>query len=335
MKDFIQGLPKAELHIHLEGSMQPELMFRLAERNSIALRFSSVEALEDAYHFNNLQEFLDLYYEGMQVLITEEDFFDLTWDYLQRAHADRVLHTEMFFDPQAHLERGVAFETVINGIFSAMEAARCELGISSLLILSFLRHLSGAEALSLLKQVDEHLPLFAAVGLDSSEKGNPPEKFEAAFEYARSKGLKAVAHAGEEGPPEYVWGALNALKVDRIDHGNRSLEDPSLIKVLIEQQIPLTICPLSNLRLAVVDDMSDHPLRRMLELGLKVTINSDDPAYFGGYLNDNYRAVEQALSLSVEQLGLIARNSFESAFVKNDVKQEWLSALDSYMCSYQ
>ena len=331
MRDFIQGLPKAELHIHLEGSMQPELMFRLAERNSVALRFSSIEALRDAYRFNNLQEFLDIYYEGMQVLLTEEDFYDLTWDYLQRAHADRVLHTEMFFDPQAHLDRGVPFEIVINGIFSAMEAARAKLGISSLLIISILRHLPGADALSLLQKVDQYLPLFAAIGLDSSEEGNPPEKFEAAFEYAKSRGLKAVAHAGEEGPPEYVWGALSALKVDRIDHGNRSLEDSLLVKELVDQKMPLTVCPLSNLRLSVVDDMSNHPLGRMLELGLKATINSDDPAYFGGYLNDNYLAVQQALDLNPGQLYQLAKNSFESAFVEESVKQEWLSVLDSYM----
>ncbi len=329
MRDFIQALPKAELHIHLEGAMEPELMFRLAERNSISLRFPSVEALREAYSFNRLQDFLDLYYEGTRVLLTEQDFYDLTIEYLQRAQVDNVLHAEMFFDPQAHLERGVEFATVISGITRAMRDGRERLGISSSLILSFLRHLPAADAERVLQQAEPWLDRLVAVGLDSSEKGNPPELFEAVFARARGLGLKAVAHAGEEGPPEYVRGALDALKVNRIDHGNRSLEDAALVAELVERQMPLTVCPLSNLRLAVVADMSRHPLKRMLELGLKATINSDDPAYFGGYMSDNFIAVQQALELSRADLYRLARNSFESAFVDDDQKRRWIGQLDA------
>ncbi len=335
MRDFIMALPKAELHMHIEGAMQPELMFRLAERNGIELRFASVEALRDAYQFSNLQQFLDLYYEGTRVLLVEQDFYELTWDYLARAHGDRVVHAELFFDPQAHLQRGVAFEVVVSGICSAMADAQQQLGLSSKLILSFLRHLPAAEAMKLWRQVEPYHDRFVAVGLDSSELGHPPEPFQAVYQAARAGGLKAVAHAGEEGPPAYVWGALDVLGVDRIDHGNRALEDPRLVEELVRRQIPLTVCPLSNLRLAVVDDLRQHPLKQMLDLGLKVTVNSDDPAYFGGYISDNFVAVQQALDLQAEDLYRLARNSFESAFVDPSQQSLWISELDSYCARHR
>jgi adenosine deaminase len=331
LQEFIDGLPKAELHLHIEGTLEPEMMFALAARNSIALPYASIEELRAAYSFSNLQEFLDLYYQGAQVLITRQDFYDLTMAYLVRAHADTVLHAEIFFDPQTHTDRGIAFETVIEGIVAAMGDAERDLGISSRLILCFLRHLSEADALATFEEALPYKNHIAGFGLDSSEKGHPPAKFERVFARARAEGFRIVAHAGEEGPPAYVSEALDLLKVDRIDHGNRALEDQALIARLAREAMPLTVCPLSNLSLAVVKNLSDHPLRRMLKTGLNATLNSDDPAYFGGYVNENYRAVQTALDLTKEELVLLARNSFEAAFVSKDRKAELIGRLDSYV----
>jgi adenosine deaminase len=323
---FIAGLPKAELHIHIEGSLEPELMMALAERNGVALRFHSIEALRAAYRFANLQDFLDLYYEGMRVLLHEQDFYDLAMAYFQKAAAQNVRHAEIFFDPQGHTGRGVAFRTVIEGLGRAQKDAERRFGMTSALILCFLRHLDEADAE---RTLDEALPWrdrFIGVGLDSSEKGRPPRLFERVFARARGLGLHAVAHAGEEGPAEYVREALDLLKVERIDHGNRALDDPELIQRLARERMPLTICPLSNLRLCVVPDLRDHPLRRMLDEGLTATINSDDPAYFGGYMNENFAA----LSLTREEMLALARNGFRAAFCDESTKQRHLEALDAY-----
>lgn len=324
LKNFIQALPKAELHLHIEGSFEPELIFSIAQRNKIKLKYSSVEVLKNAYQFTKLQEFLDIYYAGMSVLLAEQDFYDLTWEYLKKARANNILHTEIMFDPQAHTSRGISFGTVIKGITRAMKEAKEKLGISSFLIMSFLRHLSEKEAFKTLEESLEYKDQIIAVGLDSSEKGNPPEKFEKVFAKAREYGYLTVAHAGEEGPPEYIWGALGLLKVSRIDHGNSSLEDADLIETLAEEQVPLTVCPLSNLRLCVIKEMKNHPLKKMLDFGLKVTVNSDDPAYFGGYLNDNYIAVAEALHLSKADLMQLARNSFEASFLSEKEKALYL-----------
>jgi adenosine deaminase len=331
LQEFIDGLPKAELHLHIEGTLEPEMMFALAARNSIALPYASIEELRAAYSFSNLQEFLDLYYQGAQVLITRQDFYDLTMAYLVRAHADTVLHAEIFFDPQTHTDRGIAFETVIEGIVAAMGDAERDLGISSRLIPCFLRHLSETDALATFEEALPYKNHIAGFGLDSSEKGHPPAKFERVFARARAEGFRIVAHAGEEGPPAYVSEALDLLKVDRIDHGNRALEDQALVARLAREAMPLTVCPLSNLSLAVVKNLSDHPLRRMLKTGLNATLNSDDPAYFGGYVNENYRAVQTALDLTKEEIVLLARNSFEAAFVSKDRKAELIGRLDSYV----
>lgn len=327
---FIAGLPKAELHLHIEGSLEPELMFELAQRNAVAIPFASVEEVRAAYAFSNLQDFLDIYYQGMGVLQTEQDFFDLTAAYLTRAHADAVRHVEIFFDPQGHTTRGVAFETVIAGITRALDDARARSGITSKLILCFLRHLSEADAEATLDEALPFLGRIDGVGLDSSEVGHPPAKFERVFARARGLGLKIVAHAGEEGPPEYVHEALDVLKVDRIDHGNRSLEDPALVARLAAESITLTVCPLSNLKLCVVDDIADHPLKSMLDAGLKATVNSDDPSYFGGYVNANYRAVADALDLSKDELLTLARNSFTGSFLGDADKARHLAAIDAY-----
>lgn len=331
LEQFILGIPKAELHLHIEGTFEPELMFRLANRNRLTLKHSSVEELKAAYQFNNLQEFLDIYYSGANVLLEEQDFYDLTWAYLEKIHAQNVLHTEVFFDPQTHTSRGIPFVNVISGIHRALEDGREKLGISSRLILSFLRHLSEQAAFHTLEEALPFKSWITAVGLDSSEKGNPPEKFERVFARVRAEGFLTVAHAGEEGPAEYVRGALNLLNVSRIDHGNRSLDDPDLVKHLAERKIPLTVCPLSNLKLKVVRDMKQHPLKKMLEAGLMATVNSDDPAYFGGYINENYLAVAEALDLSRQQIALLARNSFEAAFVTPEEKQMLLKKLDGYL----
>ena len=312
MYDWLNALPKAELHMHLEGSLEPELMFQLAERNKIALPWDSVETLRSAYNFNNLQEFLDIYYQGANVLQTEQDFYDLTWAYLQKCEEQNVLHVEPFFDPQTHTARGVSMEVAITGISEALGDARDLLGISSGLILSFLRHLSEDEAFHTLQQAMPFRDLFFAVGLDSSEAGNPPSKFTNVFAKARAEGLLAVAHAGEEGPPDYIWQALDLLKVSRIDHGVRAWEDPRLMARLIEEQIPLTVCPLSNTKLRVYQDMSEHPILQMLEQGAMVTVNSDDPAYFGGYLTENFHALHTDLDMSKEQAQRLAENSLNA-----------------------
>lgn len=327
---FIAGLPKAELHLHIEGSLEPELMFALAQRNNVAIPFASVEEVRAAYAFSNLQDFLDIYYQGMGVLHTERDFHDLAAAYLARAHADTVRHAEIFFDPQGHTARGVAFETVITGITRALDDARERYGMTSKLIMCFLRHLDEADAEATLDEALPFLDRIDGVGLDSSEVGHPPAKFERVFARARRLGLKIVAHAGEEGPPAYVHEALDLLKVDRIDHGNRSLEDPALVARLAREGMCLTVCPLSNLKLCVVDDMAAHPLRTMLGAGLAVTVNSDDPSYFGGYVNANYRAVADALDLSRTDLVTLARHSFIGSFLDDAVKAKHLAAIDAY-----
>lgn len=334
-QDFIAGLPKAELHLHIEGSLEPELMFELAERNGIALPYADVETLRAAYNFANLQEFLDLYYQGMSVLQTEQDFYDLTYAYLRRAAADNVKHTEIFFDPQGHTERGIAFETVLNGIDRALADGGREFGVTSRLILCFLRHLSAEAAMETLEQALPHRGRLTAVGLDSSEQGHPPGKFTQVFAKAREAGLLAVAHAGEEGPPDYIWSAMDDLEVARIDHGVRALEDPELMEELARRRLPLTVCPLSNVRLRVFDDMTAHPLKMMLDRGLMVTVNSDDPAYFGGYVNDNFYAVRQALALSDEELALLAANSFEASFLDDDSKGQHIAAVEVYLKEWQ
>ena len=312
MYDWLNALPKAELHMHLEGSLEPELMFQLAQRNRIQLPWDNVETLRSAYAFNNLQEFLDIYYQGANVLQTEQDFYDLTWAYLKKCEEQNVLHVEPFFDPQTHTERGITMEVAITGISEALADARDMLGISSGLILSFLRHLSEEDAFATLQQAMPFRDLFFAVGLDSSEMGHPPSKFTQVFAKARAEGLLAVAHAGEEGPPEYVWQALDLLKVSRIDHGVRAWEDPRLVARLIEEQIPLTVCPLSNTKLRVYQDMSEHPILEMLEQGVMVTVNSDDPAYFGGYLTENFQALHTGLGMTQQQAQRLADNSLKA-----------------------
>lgn len=312
---LIARLPKAELHLHIEGSLEPEMLFALAGRNGVSLPFASVEEVRAAYDFSNLQDFLDIYYQGMGVLQTEQDFFDLTWAYLERAHVDNVRHVEIFFDPQGHTDRGIAFATVLDGIHGALKAAEARFGITHRLIPCVLRHLSETEAEATLEEALPFLDRIDGVGLDSSEVGHPPSKFGRVFARARSLGLKVVAHAGEEGPPEYVREALDLLRVDRIDHGNRALEDPALVERIVAEGLTLTVCPQSNLRLCVIGEMKDSPIKRMLDAGIRATINSDDPAYFGGYINDNYRAVAAALDLSEAQLVQLAENSFTGSFL--------------------
>ncbi|MNZ78006.1 Adenine deaminase [compost metagenome] len=309
MYEWINALPKAELHLHLEGTLEPELLFALAERNRVVLPWADVETLRKAYAFNNLQEFLDLYYAGANVLRSEQDFYDLTWAYLQKCKAQNVIHTEPFFDPQTHTARGIPFEVVLGGIAAALRDGRERLGIGSGLILSFLRHLSEEDAFRTLEQALPYRDAFFAVGLDSSEVGHPPRKFQRVFERARAEGLLAVAHAGEEGPPEYIWEALDLLKVRRIDHGVRAAEDPRLLARLIEEQIPLTVCPLSNVKLCVFEDMARHNILTLLEMGVKVTVNSDDPAYFGGYVTENFMALHDSLGMTREQAERLAHNS--------------------------
>ncbi len=318
---FAHGLPKAELHLHIEGSLEPELIFALAERNRVALPYASVEALRAAYAFTDLQSFLDIYYAGASVLLTEQDFEDMAWAYFQRAAADNVIHAELFFDPQTHTERGVAFATVINGLQRATRRARVELGLRAELIMCFLRHLSEAEAFATLEQARPHLGQFIGVGLDSSELGHPPEKFARVFAECRKLGLRVVAHAGEEGPPEYIWSALDVLKVERIDHGVQSLKDPALVQRLVAERIPLTVCPLSNIKLCVFPDLAAHNLKQMLALGIRATINSDDPAYFGGYVNQNFSDTATALALDKDELVTLARNSIDASFASPQEKR--------------
>lgn len=325
--ELIRALPKAELHVHIEGTFEPELMFAIAQRNKIAIPYKSVEEVKQAYNFHNLQSFLDIYYAGAAVLIHEQDFYDLAWAYFEKCAEDRVVHTEMFFDPQTHTDRGVAFATVLNGLQRACDDAKAKLGISSHLIMCFLRHLSEDAAFATLEQALPYKDQIIAVGLDSSEVGHPPSKFERIFAKAREAGFLVVAHAGEEGPAAYVWEALDLLKVNRIDHGVRSEEDPELMQRLIAEKMPLTVCPLSNLKLCVVDDMQQHNIRRLLQQGVHVTVNSDDPSYFGGYMNDNFIAIAEALDLSNEELKQLAINSFEASFITDTEKEQWINQI--------
>lgn len=320
--ELARAIPKAELHIHIEGSLEPELIFELAQRNGVVLAYPSVEALRAAYAFTDLQSFLDIYYAGASVLLQPQDFHDMAWAYFLRAKADNVIHTELFFDPQTHTARGVPMATVIEGLSGACKRAESELGISSALILCFLRHLSEEDAFATLEAALPYRGHFIGVGLDSSEVGHPPEKFERVFARCRELGLKLVAHAGEEGPPDYMWQAIDLLKVQRIDHGVAALQDPLLMAELAHTRMPLTVCPLSNLKLCVVGDLRDHPLKKMLDAGLCATVNSDDPAYFGGYMNANFEQTVLALDLSREDVVQLARNSFEASFVSEQRRLE-------------
>ena len=318
---WLNKLPKVELHMHLEGSLEPELMFELARKNKIELPYATVEQVHQAYEFSSLQDFLDIYYQGAQVLQNEQDFYDLVWAYLKKCEQQNVVHVEPFFDPQTHTDRGVPFEIFINGIFRALEDGRTKLGITSCLIMCFLRHLSEQAAFDTLKQAEPYLACIVAVGLDSSENGHPPEKFSRVFARARESGLLTVAHAGEEGPAEYVWTAINDLKVSRIDHGVRSSDDPELMEHLLKTRIPLTVCPLSNTKLRVFDDMSQHNILQMLDQGVCVTVNSDDPAYFGGYMTENFEALVQGLNMTKNQARQLVSNSIEASFADESRKQ--------------
>ena len=326
--DLAFNMPKTELHLHIEGTFEAEQMFEFAQRNKIELTYSSIDQLKQAYSFANLQEFLDLYYQGMSVLITEQDFYELTMAYLTKVHSQNVVHVEIFFDPQGHLERGILFSTQINGIYRALKDAENQWGMSFKLIMSFLRHLSEESAFQTLEQAIPHLEKIYAVGLDSSELGHPPEKFLRVFKACQNLGLKVTVHAGEEGPPKYVWQAINEIKVDRIDHGNRSLEDQTLINKINHEQLTLTVCPLSNQKLCVVKDMAKHPILDMLGHGLLATVNSDDPAYFGGYMNENYQALIEQSNLTKNELKQLAKNSFNGAWISQDRRNLFLSQID-------
>jgi adenosine deaminase len=326
---FVRDVPKAELHLHIEGTLEPDLMFELAARNGISVPYPDVDAVGRAYVFDNLQSFLDIYYAGCAVLVTEQDFYDLTSAYLRRAAAQGVRHAEIFFDPQTHTERGVSFETVVTGIHRALEDGRADLGISSGLILCFLRHLSAEAAMETLEQAGPFVSWITAVGLDSSELGNPPSKFEVVFRQAREIGLSAVAHAGEEGPPEYIWEALDLLGASRIDHGVRCVEDDRLVERLVAEQVPLTVCPLSNVKLRVFPSLRQHNILELLARGLMVTVNSDDPAYFDGYVADNMSAVAEAFGLEDVEIAMLARNSFMASFLDDPTKQRHLAAIDA------
>ncbi len=327
--DFIRCLPKAELHLHIEGSFEPELMFEIAGRNRVAIPYRSVEEVRAAYAFTDLQSFLGIYYAAMNVLRTERDFHDMTAAYLARARADGVVHAEIFFDPQAHLARGIAFETALDGIWAALEGARLEHGFTSRLIMCFLRHLPEAEAFPVLEAAMAHRDRIVGVGLDSSEKGHPPQKYARVFARAREAGFRCVAHAGEEGQPEYVRDALDILHVDRIDHGNAAMRDPALVRRLADERVTLTVCSLSNLKLCGVTDMKEHPLKAMLDAGLRATVNSDDPAYFGGYVLDNYLAVRDALGLTKAEIVTLARNSILGSFLDSDAKAAIIGRIDA------
>ncbi|MGB0884945.1 MAG: adenosine deaminase [Chitinophagales bacterium] len=330
LKEFIYQIPKAELHLHIEGSFEPELMFEIAKRNKIEIKFNSVEEVKAAYEFNNLQEFLDIYYEGAGVLIHEKDFYEMTWAYLEKIHQENVLHTEIFFDPQTHTDRGIDFDVVFNGIYKAMEDGKEKLGISYKIIMCFLRHLDQVSAFETLDSALKHKDKIIGVGLDSGELGNPPSKFQNVFKKAAQKGFELVAHAGEEGPAEYVWEALDLLNVSRIDHGNRSMDDEKLVARLAKEQMPLTLCPLSNLKLCVIDDLKDYPLKEMIAKGLMCTLNSDDPAYFGGYLSQNYEDVANAIDLSKEDIYELAKNSFKASYLTEAEKQVYLNKVESF-----
>jgi adenine deaminase len=334
LPELLRRMPKAELHIHIEGSLEPELMFALAARNGVQLPYASVDELRRAYAFSNLQSFLDIYYAGAGVLLHEQDFFDMAWAYLERAKADNVVRAEIFFDPQTHTARGVAMRTVIDGLHRACAQARMQLGIDAELILCFLRHLSEAEAFDTLEAALPYRDRFIGVGLDSSEVGHPPEKFARVFAKCRELGLHRVAHAGEEGPPAYVWTALDVLHVERIDHGVQSAKDPALMQRLQRDRVPLTVCPLSNLKLRVFATLAEHNLKQLLDAGLCVTVNSDDPAYFGGYVNDNYVQLAQALNLNAQDAYQLARNSFEASFASEERKREYIADLDKVFAAF-
>ncbi|AFL67627.1 adenosine deaminase [Sulfurospirillum barnesii] len=325
MNNFIQNLPKAELHLHIEGTLEPELMFKLAHKNDVILPYKTIQEVRDAYNFSSLQSFLDLYYAGASVLIEESDFFELTWAYLQKCKEQTILHVEIFFDPQTHTKRGIAFETVLKGIVKALQKGKKELGISSFLIMCFLRHLSEEEAFKTLQESLAFKHHIIGVGLDSSEVGHPPSKFERVFKMARQEGYKVVAHAGEEGDNSYIWEAIKLLHVNRIDHGIRCDEDATLVDFLVQKQIPLTVCPLSNVKLKAVLNMPKHNILSLLKQGVLVTVNSDDPAYFGGYLNENYAALKEHLNASKKELTTLAKNSFQASFLSENEKQHYLS----------
>lgn len=329
-KRFVTGMPKAELHLHIEGTLEPEMMMEFARRNRVNLPYSSVDDIKAAYQFGSLQDFLDVYYAGMSVLVTRQDFFELTFAYLTRMHREHVRHVEIFFDPQGHTDRGISFDTVVGGIADALDRGRREYGMSSRLIMCFLRHLSEESAFEMFHHACRCKDVIFGIGLDSSEKGHPPSKFSRVYKAARDAGFVPVAHAGEEGPAAFVCEALDDLKVARIDHGNRALEDPALVARLAREHIPLTICPLSNKRLQVCPDLTRHPLRRMLEAGLIATINSDDPSYFGGYLTDNFLAISDALQLNRSEIETLGRNAFIGSFMTDAEKQSALNAFDTY-----
>ena len=334
MEAFIHGIPKAELHIHIEGTLEPELMLEVAAKNSCSIPFESVADIRRAYQFKDLQSFLDIYYQGAQVLLDEDDFYRLTWRYLQKAADQNVRHTEIFFDPQTHTARGIKFETVVRGIHRALKDAGRQMGLSSKLIMCFLRHLSVADAKKTLEEALAFKNWIAAVGLDSSELGFPPEKFKSVFDQARREGFKTVAHAGEEGPPDYIWQALKLLKVERIDHGVRCVEDTSLVAYLVQNQVPLTVCPLSNIKLGVFDHLNQHNLMQMLKLGLCVTVNSDDPAYFGGYIEENFRALCEALRINSQDIYKLTRNAFQGSFLEPAEKKKYLDELDEFVSGF-
>jgi len=334
IEELIKNIPKAELHLHIEGSLEPELMIKLAERNKIELPFASVEEVRAAYEFSDLQSFLDIYYAGAGVLLQEQDFFDLTWAYLERVHRENVRHVEIFFDPQTHTDRGVPFQTVITGIHKALVEAEEKFGMTSYLILCFLRHLSEDAAMATLQEALPFRGWIEGVGLDSAEVGFPPEIFERVFAKATKEGFRKVAHAGEEGPPEYIWQALDLLGVSRIDHGVRCMEDEKLVVRLAKEKTPLTVCPLSNTKLRVFNKMEDHNLKEMLDAGLCVTINSDDPAYFGGYMNDNFLATQKGLKLSQEDVVEIAKNGFRASFLPQDSIDEHLRSVDDFVAKH-
>ncbi len=326
--NYINKTPKAELHLHIEGSLEPELMFKLSKRNKVEIPFKSVEEIKSAYNFTNLDSFLKIYYEGSKVLIHEEDFFDLTWEYILRCKEDNIVHTEIFFDPQSHLVRGVSFDKIINGIDKALRKAKKEFNISSKIIMCFLRHLDEDSCFEVLKEACKYKDKIIGVGLDSSEKGNPPTKFKSLFEKAIEEGFLTVAHAGEEGPPEYIWDSINLLKVKRIDHGVQCLRDEKLVNRLKKDQIPLTVCPLSNVKLCVFDKLENHNLKQMLDKGLRAMVNSDDPAYFGGYLNKNLIDTANALNLELNHIKILIENSFKSSFLDEKTKNEWLKKIN-------
>ena len=334
MEAFIHGIPKAELHIHVEGSLEPELMIELADKNGIRLPYDSMADIRRAYDFKSLRSFLDIYYQGAKVLVTEDDFYQMTRAYLQKAAGQNVRHTEIFFDPQTHTARGIPFETIVKGIHRALSDAGRQWGLSSKLIMCFLRDLSAAEAVTTLEQALPFKDFIAGVGLDSAELGHPPEKFKGVFDLARQNGFRTVAHAGEEGPPEYIWQALNALNAERIDHGVRCVEDAGLVEYLVKEKVPLTVCPLSNIKLRIFDTLRRHNFKQMLDLGLCVTINSDDPAYFGGYIEDNFQALQAVHNLSYQDIYKIVRNSFTASFLTRAEKQKYLNELDGFVSEY-